>query len=275
MDTYIYEGTTYSISEEMGELTLLLSSGQRKLMAEKRLFKCLCGNLKMIRVAHVAKGVTVSCGCVKRKSTVSAGQRSGRLVVINDHAITFKKSLRVLCRCDCGVEKMVGAYEIANSLTASCGCLVRENASKINLIHGGEGTRLYSVWHTMKTRCSDPKAQNYPRYGGRGIAVCEEWASNFTAFRDWATAHGYSDSLQIDRIDVDGNYSPDNCRFVTAMVNANNRGNNVWLVAFGERKTMREWSRDERCAISYSTLKKRIKAGRLAHEDAITSKSRN
>ncbi|WP_050508105.1 hypothetical protein [Pseudomonas syringae] len=275
MDTYTYEGSTYYPSEKIGSMTLLLLPGQKKLMAEKRLFECQCGNLKMVRVAHVAKGVTVSCGCVKRKNLVHIGQRSGRLEVIDDQAITVGKSLRVLCRCDCGTEKLVGVFEITKSLTASCGCLVRETASRLNLIHGGEGSRLYTVWHGMKTRCTDPNSQNYHRYGGRGITVCDEWAGDFAVFRSWAIQNGYDDLLQIDRINVDGGYCPENCRFVTPMVNANNRGNNVLLSAFEEIKTMRDWSRDERCAVSYSTLKKRIKAGRFTHEEAITRTARN
>lgn len=90
--------------------------------------------------------------------------------------------------------------------------------------HGDSHTRLYYVWGTMKTRCYNPNTKDYKYYGGRGIAVCEEWRTNFSAFKEWALANGYAPELTIDRVDVDGDYCPENCRWVTrAEQNRNQR----------------------------------------------------
>lgn len=100
--------------------------------------------------------------------------------------------------------------------------------------------RLYRVWTTMKHRCENPKRSKYPSYGGRGISLCEEWQKPET-FIDWALNNGYQEGLQIDRIDNNGNYEPDNCHFVTPMENSRNRRNTKFLTLFGETKCVAEW----------------------------------
>lgn len=117
-------------------------------------------------------------------------------------------------------------------------------------------TRLYRIWRGMKRRCYTDSATGYKQYGGRGIGVCAEW-QDFASFRQWSIENGYSDELTIDRIDNDGNYEPDNCRWVTQKEQANNRSNNSLLTAFGECKTLSEWSEDPRCKVQYIALKMR------------------
>lgn len=106
-----------------------------------------------------------------------------------------------------------------------------------------KGTRLYSIWKNIKTRCYNQNACNYCYYGGRGIVVCDEWKRDFSAFYDWAMKHGYNDSLSIDRINNDGMYSPDNCRWVSNDVQQANKRNNHYVTINGITKSLTEWSR--------------------------------
>lgn len=138
--------------------------------------------------------------------------------------------------------------------------------------HGLRNTKLYRTWTNMHVRCSNDNDAWYERYGGRGIVVCAAWA-DFRAFAVWALAAGYATDKQIDRLDNDGPYSPENCRWVTPSENANNRSSNTILVAFGEEKTMTEWARDTRCAVVLAALRSRIWTG-WDHEEAITEPSR-
>lgn len=104
-------------------------------------------------------------------------------------------------------------------------------------------TRLHNIWLTMKQRCSKPNCSTYHKYGAKGIRVCEEWDNSFEAFRDWSLENGYADSLTIDRIDSHGDYSPDNCRWVTQKTQQNNRSNNVHLTYKGETHSLIEWEK--------------------------------
>lgn len=135
--------------------------------------------------------------------------------------------------CDCGNIKTLRTDSVKSGQIQSCGCLKKEQ-DKVNLnrkgskpLYGDIGKlsncALYSRWKNMKRRCYDKNYKQYKDYGGRGIQVCNEWLYSFRNFYDWAVNNGFDESLQIDRIDNDGNYEPDNCRFVTPKENANNR----------------------------------------------------
>jgi hypothetical protein len=129
-------------------------------------------------------------------------------------------------------------------------------------------THSCNLWYGIMDRCYNEKSANYHNYGGRGIKVCDEWL-DMNVFREWVYANGIAKGLQIDRIDSNKGYSPDNCRFITCMDNQRNRRNNVLLTAFGETKCLAEWVQDSRCSISHGCLTKRYKLG-LNHEDAIS-----
>jgi hypothetical protein len=120
----------------------------------------------------------------------------------------------------------------------------------------------------MQGRCNRSTDQRYSRYGARGIAVCSEWENSYVAFRDWALANGYEDGLEIDRIDNDGPYSPENCRWTTHSENIRNSTVVRAVTAFGETKSIAEWAEDSRCAVRYGTLVGRLAKG-WSPEDAI------
>ena len=155
------------------------------------------------------------------------GQRFGRLTVVQRAEIGKRGHALWLCKCACGKDTVVSSSSLRRGATNSCGCLrseiCRNRITTMNTTHGGKGTRLYRIWHDMKQRCYNPKSDHYSLYGGRGISVCSEWLNDFAVFQKWALSHGYRDDLSIDRIDVDGNYSPDNCRWATIKEQNNNK----------------------------------------------------
>lgn len=163
-------------------------------------------------------------------------------------------------KCECGNHCIAKVINVKTDRTKSCGCLKRELLSRRKTKHGKTGHPLHNIWRGMISRCSNESVAAYPRYGGRGISVCDQWQS-FRPFYDWSMSSGWRPGLEIDRIDNDGDYSPENCRFVSAKVNANNRSSNRIVKAFGESKTLAEWSRDERCRVAYATLKRRLNGG--------------
>lgn len=117
-------------------------------------------------------------------------------------------------------------------------------------------SRLHSIWNDMKSRCYNPNVAIYKHYGGRGIGVCDLWRYNFYAFEGWANAHGYNDKLTIERIDVNGNYEPDNCRWATMIEQMRNRTNSIILTIDGETHDLAEWA--EIKGVPYQTLYKRV-----------------
>lgn len=130
-----------------------------------------------------------------------------------------------LCRCDCGKEAVVRTTALTSGHTKSCGCYakhLRENGVP-HTTHGNKHSRLYRIWCGMKSRCCNPNVPFYKYYGGKGIAVCEEWQNDFQSFFGWSMTNGYSDGLTIDRINGDGDYSPENCRWVTMTVQNRNK----------------------------------------------------
>ena len=133
-------------------------------------------------------------------------------------------------------------------------------------IHGQTKTRLHKVWESMHARCEYEKHPYFADYGGRGIVVCPEW-KEFVPFRDWALQNGYADNLTIDRKELDGPYSPENCRWATMKEQQNNKRSNRVIIYNGQSHTVTEWA--ELCGISKTTLKERLNSGWTV-EDALT-----
>lgn len=183
------------------------------------------------------------------------GQKFGRLTVIKrDGSDNFRLAMW-LCKCDCGNFKRVRSRALQIGQTQSCGCLHKEITAITHTKHGGRHTRLYNIWCGIKARCLNEQTACFKYYGGRGIKICDEW-TNFKPFYEWSMANGYDDKLTIDRIDVNGNYEPNNCRWVTLKEQQNNRTNNH-LITLGEKTcTLKEWA--DSLGISHSTLLERI-----------------
>lgn len=192
------------------------------------------------------------------------GQRVGRLTVIEFSHIDKHKRSMWKCKCDCGTETVVLGSHLKSRHTTSCGCYGREARIKGSTTHGMRHTRLYRIWLDMKSRCYIANTPYFSEYGGRGITVCNEWRDSFEAFRDWALANGYADDLSIDRIDVNGNYEPSNCRWATWETQCNNRRDTVFITFNGETHSLREWSRIT--GINFYTMYSRYTAGRPAAE---------
>lgn len=196
------------------------------------------------------------------KAADLTGRRFGRLIVIER---TPDKGGRTAwkCLCDCGTSKVVNGASVLRGSTRSCGCLRRESARRnaaANLTHGMHGTRTYKSYRCMLDRCNNPKAKTYPRYGGRGIIVCDRWSGpdGFANFH--ADLGDCPDGLCLDRIDnTGGGYRPDNCRWVTPKQQANNRTSNVRITYKGRTQSRQQWA--DEIGLNASTLDGRLKRG--------------
>lgn len=191
------------------------------------------------------------------------GQRFGRLTVMeraeNDrHGKTVWK-----CQCDCGNTILANGSHLLSGHTKSCGCDSRSYFREHPTIkHGltlenGKLSRLYRIWICMKNRCYNKNDDHYRIYGERGITVCDEWRTDYKSFYDWSMANGYDKGLTIDRIDVNGNYEPGNCRWATIKEQSRNKRNSIKVKYNNECVCLSELS--ERTGICYQTLYARYK----------------
>lgn len=191
---------------------------------------CDCGATSVVVGYSLRSGVTKSCGCLLRDKTRDtaarrvielSGMRFGRLVVVKRHG-TRGKGAAWECQCNCGMTKILRSYSLRRGSVQSCGCLQRELASAKSKTHGQSHSPEYNAWHSMKGRCERPSYHHFKDYGGRGIRVCERWLHDFPAFlADMGPRPSATHSL--DRIDVNGNYEPGNCRWATPEEQASNK----------------------------------------------------
>lgn len=165
-----------------------------------------------------------------------------------------------LCQCDCGNSTIVKGKQLLNGNTKSCGCLRKE----VKIKHGKYNTRLYTIWRSMKQRCYNKNNIRYNDYGGRGIAVCDEWRNDFQAFYTWAVLHGYDNNLTIDRIDVNKDYEPNNCRWLTLPQQNRNTRRNRYFTINGVTKCLKDWCIQYN--VPYSTVRHRLKQGSTIEE---------
>lgn len=186
------------------------------------------------------------------------GQKFGRLTVVDlDHRDASYRTYW-LCECDCPEHNRVVIYgcNLRDGTTKSCGCLASERAVETNTKHGMSGTRIYHTWQHIRQRCENKNNKDYPRYGGLGVTVCNEW-HDFEKFKDWSMGNGYDDTLTIDRMDVRGDYCPENCRWTDLITQENNKRNNHLVTYADTTHTVAEWSRI--LNVNYQSLYGRIK----------------
>lgn len=182
-----------------------------------------------------------------------SGQRFGRLIALYKLNNYHKKRAWWLCVCDCGNLVEISGITLRSDHTKSCGCLNHEPTNKK---HGKCYTRLYKLYKAIIKRCYNPNIKQFKDYGGRGITVCDEWRKDFMTFYDWSMSHGYNDRLTIDRIYVNGNYEPSNCRWVDMKTQQRNKRNNKIFTINGETHCLMEWC--EMLNMNYGKVNQRI-----------------
>lgn len=208
--------------------------------------------------------------------TINIGDKIGRWEII-EPAESIKRNgknlRRWLCRCECGTEKIVPERTLKQGESNSCGCYHRDIMKTVgktsNAIHGMSNTRLYRIYKHMKNRCYRNEDIKYPYYGDKGVIVCDEWLNSFEVFAEWAMNNGYNETLSIDRIDVNGNYCPENCRWADNYEQSNNRSCNKKYTYNGETHTIAEWARLYN--INYKKLWKRLETFKWDVERALTT----
>lgn len=165
------------------------------------------------------------------------GQKFNHLTAVK---IAQRNPLYWECICDCGNTTLVRSGNLIHGKVKSCGCIHHRG----NPIHNQCYTRVYKIYAKILRRCFAKDDPVYPRYGGRGITMCDEWKNSFELFSEWAYANGYNETLSIDRIDNNGDYCPDNCRWVDDYAQANNKRNNILFTFEGQTKTLAQWCRE-------------------------------
>lgn len=196
--------------------------------------------------------------------TIYPGQEYGRLTILSTHRVknTYKYLAKV--QCDCGSDpKYTRTDSLRNGIVTSCGCFQREQSTK----HGNWQHRLYKIWRAMMQRCYNPKDTRYNDYGGRGITVCERW-HNLNLFIQ-EMDKSYQTKLEIDRIDNEKGYGPENCRWSTHAEQARNKRTNIKLTYQGKTLCLAEWSR--LTGVPYQTLWGRIRVRRWSVERTLTT----
>ena len=184
---------------------------------------------------------------------IKIDQRYGKLTVIEDLGMIKRPNGKNRhfwkCKCDCGNTFEVRGDCLKSGNNKSCGCLQYEHAKTT---HNMTGTKIYGVWASMKQRCENSNDKAYKWYGSQGIKVCDEWSKSFEEFYSWAKKNGYQEGLTIERIDVKGNYEPDNCKWITQQEQSLNTRRSRIITYNGKTQTLKEWS--DELGIKYMKL---------------------
>jgi hypothetical protein len=198
---------------------------------------------------------------MKHPLKLHPGERYARLVIIGYSHVDNRRARHYQVMCDCGIIKTVRGTDIRRGVTVSCGCLRREKS----MIHGKTKTREFRIWAQMRRRCENPNDSSFPRYGGRGIRVCDRWSTFEPFLSDMGTC---PPNYSIDRINNDGNYEPLNCRWANVLEQQNNRRDNHLIEFRGNRMTLAQWERE--LGVPPDVLKQRINKCGWSIEKALT-----
>lgn len=241
-------------------LTVLEPTGDRKSGYIIYRCRCDCGNEILVGANLLRENGRHTCGCQYKSSAVRPGAKFNHLTAIEP---TQEDVNKWVFECDCGRRKNILKLAVVSGLTITCGqngCPFHsEWLSSRNRTHGLSYTKFYEVYRGIIKRCYDPNAINYADYGGRGISVCDEWKDDAGAFYDWAMANGWTEGLTIDRIDVNGPYSPENCRWITSKDQCYNKRNNRLITCNGVTMTLTQWA--EVKGMNKQTLAARLEKG--------------
>lgn len=215
------------------------------------LCRCKCGTEKPVYKYNLLRGMTVSCGCSYRRPLT--GKRFGKLVAIGEESPG-----RIICRCDCGTEKVIDRSALsAKHGTRSCGCSTKEFMREAKLTHGLSKSSEYSIWRAMLVRCYTKHHPTYKSHGARGIKVCKRW-HKFEAF--YADLGPRPNShLCLERLDNNKNYTPTNCIWATYKQQENNRRDNINITYDGLTMTVSEWG--DKLGIGSGIIYKRLNRG--------------
>ncbi len=189
-----------------------------------------------------------------RSASDCVGKKFGRLTVLRVERIGGKA--KGICRCECGGEAAVQVNKLLDSHTRSCGCIRREETRLRSTTHGQTGTRTYRIWRAMIGRCQNANSDDYEYYGGRGIRVCERWLDYVNFLSDMGERPG---KMEIDRIDNDGNYEPDNCRWASRTTQNRNSRHARMITYNGKTQCVSAWA--EELGMSYVQLSHRLCRG--------------
>lgn len=199
-----------------------------------------------------------------------SGKKFSMLLAVNQNGKRANGNITWNCICDCGKSCTVDGHDLRSGKAKSCGCSRSKWSKEAITTHGMRYTKIYKTWEAMKRRCSNPNAERYKNYGGRGVRVCSEWIQ-FAGFYRWALQSEYREDLSIERIDVNGNYEPNNCTWIPVNLQCFNKTNSRKFECQGKLLTIAEWS--SLTHIPYAALYQRIVKLKWTPERAIKESS--
>lgn len=186
---------------------------------------------------------------------VKIGDVFGNWTIVEILPKTVNYHRHFICKCVCGEIKEIDAYNVLSGKSTSCGCVRDLKTKKRMTKHGQKQTRLYNIWCGMRERCNNPNSQAYKDYGGRGISICKDWQDDYMNFYNWSINNGYDEKLTIDRINVNGNYEPTNCRWADTKTQCNNTRYNIMITYQDKTQSLKLWC--EELNLNYDMIRAR------------------